>query len=302
MHLEKFQRQLHLLALLAGNSSLPTDVVCHRLHITERTLYRYLEAFRAAGFIVEKEGNIHSISPNSPFFKKITDKVHFTEDEAVTIGRLLNGVKETTPQIRALQQKLSRLHDHKILAMHEVDETLAQNLSLIYLAIKEERMVLLKDYRSGHSQQRHSRIVEPFQLLHGNADVRCYEVSTGQCKTFRIARMGQVELIDLKWSYRAKHMAVFTDVFHFSGERQLPVTLRLDGLASQVLRDEYPDAVPMMRPLGDGHHELSVAVCDYRGIGRFVIGLLSHITVVASADFTNYLREKLADLTIKTAD
>ena len=44
-----------------------------------------------------------------------------------------------------------------------------------------------------------------YAFLPGNRDVRCFEISTRTNKTFNLSRAEEVELVDLRWSYREEH-------------------------------------------------------------------------------------------------
>lgn len=299
MELEKFDRQLRLMVLLTQNTSYSVEDICKTLSMSRRTIYRYLDAFRQMGFIVEKKDNMYRIDKTSPFFRQITELIHFTEDEAFTISQVLNSVFENTPQIRSLRQKLSRLYDYNVLKKHTIDDRCAQNLHNIYEAIKQERVVMLRDYSSPHSDQKSDRIVEPYMFNEGNTEVRCYELSSGLNKTFKVARIGKVELLDLLWNNKEKHKAYISDLFHFNGERTFPVTLRLGRLAANILVEEFPESERMLKLEDDGRCLFQTEVCSYKGIGRFVLGLLDDIEVVNSPDFENYLRERIRFLTQK---
>lgn len=303
----KLKRALDLISMLA-NRAYTLEEICLHTDLKPRTVYRMFQSFKACGFIIDKEGAYFRISPQSLFFRRVGDRIYFSENEAITVWKLLQSVRQNrTPEVKALQYKLDRLHDFGILSTSEVDERMGQNLATIYQAIKEERIVCIHDYLSTHSQQRDRRIVEPFQFLQTNNDVRCYELSSGQCKTFRVSRMGRVELIDLKWSHPQQHEYVYTDAFGFSGKEQIPVTLRLDSMAAQILIEEFPAATTALSRLpheGDQSAliDLNIVVCDYRGLGRFVLGLLDHITIVRSPRFAAYIKQRLAACHVRTDD
>ena len=241
---------------------------------------------------------MHRIIEKS-FFKQITSYIHFTEDEAMTINQVLNSVYDNSPQVRHLREKLSSLYDYKVLSKHGVDEHIAQNLAALFDAVKTERMVVLRDYASPNSAQTSDRIVEPYLFVSENSEVRCYEIKTGQNKTFKLSRIRKVEPLDLLWSHKNEHAEYFTDLFHFSGEERFPVTLILGQLSMSLLVEEYPGASAMLKKQDDGRFLLKTEVCSYKGIGRFVMGLIDDIEIVDSPDFVEYLRGKVEDLTQK---
>ena len=66
-----------------------------------------------------------------------------------------------------------------------------------------------------------------------------------------------------------------------------------------LLVEEYPGASAMLKKQDDGRFLLKTEVCSYKGIGRFVMGLIDDIEIVDSPDFVEYLRGKAEDLTQK---
>ena len=300
MELGTFERQLRLMVLLTQNREYDLDELCVRLDMSRRTVYRYLELFRDIGFEVVKQGQIYRLDKSSPFFREITQLVHFTADEALTLRHVLDSLSDTSVQARRLRQKLERIYDFGILNRIDSDENQAENLQMLYEAIKQHRQVVLEQYSSASSNRTDDRLVEPYLFLNNNNEVRCYEVRSGKNKTFKVARIGHVRLLDLLWDHEEHHTRLFTDLFHFSGEQLYPVRLRLGRLAYNLMKEEYPASERYLKPDADSDHWiLEIRVCNYRGIGRFVLGLFEDIEVLESDDFRLYLQEKIQVLTKK---
>ena len=296
MRLDKFDRQLRLMILLTQNREYTLDEICDRLEISRRNLYYYIEGFKENGFIVEKKGQVYRLDKDSPFFKNITELVHFTEDEAVILRQVLSSASNTSVQIRNLKNKLDKLYDFDILSNVDVNKQTAKNIGAIYDAIKEHSQVKICNYSSPHSDTTSDRIVEPFLFLNGNEDVRCYELKSGMNKSFKVSRMGDVQLLDLLWSNESKHKQVYTDLFQFSGEERFPVKLRLGRLSYNILKEEYPKSEKYISQVSDEYWVLSTDVCSYKGVGRFVLGLFEDIKVLESPEFREYLKEKIDHL------
>lgn len=129
--------------------------------------------------------------------------------------------------------------------------------------------------------------------------MRCFEVSSGMNKTFKISRAKEVRILDMVWSHRDQHMPFYTDLFHFSGEKQYQVKLLLGHLASSLLLEECPRAEKQLVLQDDGRYLLDTEVCSFKGVGRFVLGLFDDIEVVDSPDFQRYLNERIKNLTYK---
>lgn len=293
MELEKFARQLKLMLLLTQNRLLSIEEICNRVGMSRRSVYRYIDAFKSMGFVVKKEGTRYRLDHSSPFFSEIVTGIQFTEAEGVALSQILNSVYNNSAEVRALREKLSNLYNPDILSRHGVDSTLAQNISRIFQAIKEERVVLLRDYNSPSSGQVSNRIVEPYLFINENAEVRCYELSTKMNKTFKVSRCADVELLDLLWSHKEEHMPFYSDLFGFTGDTRLPVSILLGQLSTSILLEEYPDAQRQMSLQLDGRQLLKTEVCSYVGIARFVLGLYDDIEVVDSPEFKEYLLQRV---------
>jgi len=278
--------------LLTENRTATTGQLCSMVGISRRNFYYYIEFFRDCGFKVYKRGVIYSIDRHSPFFSRIAERISFTEEEAVLIRRLLDKADFGNALVANLKKKLDRFYDFDILANDELREQAAYNIGVLYDAIKFERQVVLRGYASPHSKTTKDRLVEPFLLMNNNNEVRCFEPSSMMNKTFKVSRMQNVEMLDTEWIYKQKHRQMYTDIFMFSGEERHPVSLRLGQLSYNILKEEYPQAVPFITEEADGRHRLDLDVCSYAGVGRFVLGLFEDIEVLGGEGFTSYMEEK----------
>lgn len=299
MELGTFERQLRLMVLLTQNRAYPLDELCRKLDMSRRTVYRYIELFRDTGFVVKKQGDCYRLDKESPFFREITQLVHFTDEEALTLRYVLDTLSDTDIRARQLRRKLERIYDFGILNAMDADTGLADNLQALYEAVKQHRQVMLRGYSSASSNRISDRVVEPYLFLQNHNEIRCFEVQSRQNKTFKVSRIGRVELLDLLWNHEEEHTPVFTDLFQFSGPERHRVTLRLGRLACNLLKEEYPRAALSLTPDGPDHWLFATEVCSFQGIGRFVLGLFEDVEVVDSPDFVQFLREKAQNLTKK---
>lgn len=292
MRHDKLERELNLLLLLTENRAYSIPDICRKMEISRRNFYYYLEFFRDSGFLVEKRGDNYSINRDSPFFKKMVERVTFTEEEAVVMRRLLENINGNVV-VENLKSKLDRFYDFNIIDSDVVRQQRAHNVGMLYDAIKNRQLAVLKNYSSPHSKTQKDRVVEPFMLMNNNNEVRCYELSSGMNKTFKVSRMDDVQLLDLRWEHESEHRQVYTDLFMFSGEEMHTVEMRLGTLSYNVLKEEYPKAAAFITPDDEGCWQLSLDVCSYAGIGRFVLGMYEDIKVEGDSGFINYLHGKI---------
>lgn len=279
--------------LLTENRQYTIEQLCKKLGQSRRNMYYYLEFFRDAGFNVEKYGKCFSIDRSSPFFGRLIEKISFTEEEAIVISRLLNRVTEKNAIVETLKKKMERFYDLGILANDSLSEKDSHIITILHDAIKHENQVVLKGYSSPHSKTRRDRLVEPFMLMDGNREVRCFEPASGMNKTFKIVRMDDVMTLADNWAFKDQHKQMFTDAFLFSGEKKETVELILGQLSHDLLIEEYPRTEACMAKEEDGRWRLRLDVCSYIGIGRFVLGLLDDIEIIGTPEFKDYLAKKL---------
>lgn len=284
---------MRLLLLLAENHSFTVAEICDKIGISRRNFYYYLEFFRDSGFHVFKRGTCYCVGRDSPFFDHLVSRISFTEEEAVLMRRLLDGMGRGNVLAANLRKKLDNFYDFKILAGEEPREQSAVNIRTLYDAIKLKRQVVLCGYASPHSGTTRDRFVEPFMLMNSNNEVRCFEPASGMNKTFKVSRMQGVKMLETQWACEAMHREMFTDVFMFSGERLMPVEAMLGQLSYNVLIEEYPRAAASVTPEGC-RHRLRLDVCSYAGIGRFVLGLFDDIEVLGDEAFKDYLRSRIS--------
>ena len=299
MELHKFERQLRLMMLLTQNRNYTLEELGERLDMSTRNVYRYIEAFKMAGFVVRKRGKYYSLDKSSPYFKDITSLVHFTEEEAYILKRAIESVDGNTSLKQNLKHKLYKVYDYEILSEIVVRTGIADNVHFLYEAIKEKKQVLFCQYRSSNSQVVKDRLVEPFAFTANNNEIWCYEPASGMNKLFKVSRITKVEMTERPWQSEMEHREGFIDVFHNSSELRLPITLRLGMIAANLLIEEFPLAEKYMQKVDDSHWIFSTNVCRYEGVARFILGLYEDIEIIDSPELEKFLEEKVKKISKK---
>ena len=54
----KIERVLRLMQLLSGSRRYTIEELAERLDMSARTIYRYIDTFKAVGYVVRKEGGV----------------------------------------------------------------------------------------------------------------------------------------------------------------------------------------------------------------------------------------------------
>jgi predicted DNA-binding transcriptional regulator YafY len=102
--------------MLTCNNAYTVKDLSDRLNMTVRTVYRYIDTFRNAGFVIKKRGNIIRIDRSSPYFRDISSLVHFTEEEAYILKNAIESIDENNLIKQNLKRKLYTVYDYRILA------------------------------------------------------------------------------------------------------------------------------------------------------------------------------------------
>lgn len=285
--------------MLISNRDKTQTEICDEVGVSRRTFFRYLENFRCAGFEVLSHNNVFSISVDSPFINKLNNAIFFTEEEIQFISACIMENKNSSYAAHSLKNKLRRVYgiDVENESMTEmVEENKVMKLTD---AINRKKMVILEKYFSPHSQTRNDRLVEPYRIIPSRGEVRCFEVETKLCKTFKVARINKIKVLDRDWENRKSHSNYYTDIFGFSGEKEMVVKLRVGYLARRLLTEEYGITYKYFYQEDEKHWIYYCHVCSFQGIGRFVLGLASDIDVLENDDFKAYLRENIMEMSKK---
>lgn len=296
---DKFDRQLRLMVMLTLNRAMSVEDISTELNMSRRSIYRYIETYRQLGFVVKKRNLRYSIDHESPFFQQITDRIHFSNEEGKLLTRLLDCVVDNSSEVRELRKKLYDLYSYEDLANTVKPNPSVKKLVSLFQAIQEERIAVIRQYAVPGSNEKKDFIVEPYLFFPECGEIRCFEVSTGVNKTFKIDRAEDIDVLDLLWANKAQHTPYYSDIFKCSGEQRFPIELRLGPSATNVLIEEFPAAEQYVTLNDDGSNKLAAEVCGYKGVGRFVLGVYDDVEVVGSDEFKAYIQARIRDLAQK---
>lgn len=292
MSLAILDRQLQLIRLLAMNRHYTVDEIAARVEMGRRQIYRYIKEFNQAGFDIESRGSVHRILPSSPFVRDLTDYAYLSPAEAMLVYQMLSVLPSPTARVRAVKGKLMHAFSNRDVPQDDMDMMAGQNLQNILMAMERGRQVILHNYRSVNSATVSDRLVEPFALVNGNADVRCYEVASHQTKSFRLTRAESIIIQPTLWQYQQEHILPETDPFGYYAHEAKPVTLQMTTEAFQLYCEEI-DPHPQYEQRGDGCVDVHTSYCHPAGISRFILGLMGEVEVVDDENLREHLQQQV---------
>jgi predicted DNA-binding transcriptional regulator YafY len=289
----KLERLLRLMKLLTANNSFTVDEIASKLAISQRSVYRYIDTFREAGFVIKKTNNYIKLDKSSPYFKDISELIHFTEEEAFILKSAIENIDENNLLKQNLKRKLYTVYNYNILADTIVSGKNGKNVQHLVEAIENKRPVILRNYSSAHGNDTRDRFVEAYAFTTNYVQVWCYCPEEKLNKLFKISRIDSVDILPENWKYEANHQAGRIDIFRMNSTEIMHVKLKLGMRSANLLMEEYPLSINKLKKISDNEWLLDTEVCSYYGVGRFVMGLLEDIEIIDSHDFEQYIAEIL---------
>ena len=286
----KITKLLRLMKLLTGNVSRTIDSLAKELGITPRTIYRYIDTIREAGFVVNKlYGNVYAMGKVARGLSDFNKLIYFTEEEAYITARLIEGIDNNNVLKRDLQRKLACVYDSTSIANYIGNAANADNVEALVDAIKHKKQVVLKQYESAHSNEARDRVVEPIEFTSNMIDIWAYDVENAEPRMFKVTRIHSVEETDTPWEFQAKHKVPKPDVFRMTGRINEIIVLLLNTRAKSLLVEEFPLAEKDLKR-EEGKWILRTTIHSLEGAGRFVIGLAADIKILEGESLKKYIQ------------
>jgi predicted DNA-binding transcriptional regulator YafY len=288
----KILRVFQLIGLLKSGGR-TVQQLAEQLDATQRTVYRYFKLLEEIGFIIDQDFHgryfVHREEGESP-------EDQFSLEEVSVLRQLIQSGATGHVLQDSLLRKLAFHSEARDLPEQFLKLRVARLFRSLGEAINEKKQVILKNYHSANSQEIKDRLVEPFQFGEGFQSVLALDTKDKQCKYFKLERIGEVVTLDKPFKFDKLHEKSSTDIFGISGRKETWVTLKLSLRAYVLLREEYPLALPYLEKEEAEEprtYLFNGPVLNFKGVGRFVMGLADEVTVVNPVDFKNYIKDKL---------
>lgn len=274
----KVERMLRLMQLLSGNVYYTIGELGEKLGLSRRSLFRYFDTFKSAGFVVQHlgEGRYRMTTYNKEY-SDLSQLVYFSEEEAIVVSHLIENLDAANALKAGLKLKLAAVYDSTSISDYIDNKGKSEIVESLANAVKDRRQVELKDYSSAHSGLSKDYLVEPYKFTRGFVDIIAYDTAAGINKVFKIARVGSVKTLG-QWRFEDRHEEKVIDSFRMSGSPVEHVRLRLSLRARNLLTEEFPVTGGEVFQSGRNWY-WEGDVNSMEGVGRFVIGLADEIDV-----------------------
>lgn len=288
----KIERLLRLMQYLSGNTYYSLDELSEKLGISRRTMFRYIDTFRNAGFVVQKlnEGvyRMANLRNSDADLSKI---VYFSEEEAFVVNGLIDALDDANAMKNELKLKLSAVYEATNIKKYTINKGASKTIGNLAAAIKNKRTVVLHQYSSSSSNKVKDYQVEPYSFTTNYIDVWAFDVNDMQNKTFKVARIGEVEVLEENWHNESEHQEEPTDSFRSHSSQAFHVKLKLTQVAKNRMVEEFPLTAREISRDNDGWY-YEGEVRSMEGIGRFVLGLPEQITILEGEEVRQYVKDR----------
>lgn len=285
---QKMLRIFRLIRLLNTRPYKTVQQLSKILDTTSRSVYRYLDFLAEVGYLIDKDAH------NRYFIIHESDQKRDTlldPDEAYYIQDTLQQVAPDHPLVAQITAKLNKIHSLIPIASHLPKVQAYRNVQKLGEAIQMGLRVRLLNYHSTSSQKIADRHVEPIHFDDDFAYLLAFDLDAQEQRQFKIDRIESVLLTAER--IEGAHEVMPVDVFGFTGDNWQNAELRLSSIAYRLLIEEFPNARSFVKEEADSYRA-DIPVRDWRGLGRFILGLPGEITVLGPTDMIDYLRQEVA--------
>ena len=287
----KIERMLRVMQLLSSNTKYTLDELARKLDLSKRSLFRYIDTFKNAGFVVQRiDEGVYKMTTYNKEFSDLSQLVYFSEEEAIVISHLIENLDGTNALKAGLKQKLAAVYDATSISDYIDNRGKSEVIETLANAVKGKKQVALTGYASSHSGKDKDYIVEPYKFTKDFVDIIAFDTTACVNKIFKISRVKDVRMLD-SWQFEDKHEEQPIDSFRMSGSPLEHVRLKLTLRAKNLLTEEYPvTGVEVTQVKRSWFWEGDVNSLE--GIGRFVLGLPQDVSVEEGPRLKAWLAEK----------
>lgn len=290
---EKFQRMLQLLLALSHPEGMAIDEAVNQLGISARSVYRYISTFKAAGFVVDKQGPYYRLVTHGPDYGDLQELVYFSQEDAALLSQLIHELQHDHQRRQQLANKLRALFDSENVAAQLVPRRSMRQVKDLYRAMTEQVQIVLRNYRRNGQPHGEDTEVEAFAFSDDMKSIWAFEISTRSNRPFRISRIGEVLFLTTEWQYSHLHQQGTHDAFGGQTNAQLlPIRFDMNAQARERLHYFYPLAEKYLTRLSGGRFRFEGPVANYERVGEFLLSQAGHVSNIHPEELRNYLSKK----------
>lgn len=287
--LQKLQKVFRLIQLLNTPPARTAKQLQNLIGVKKSQFYRFKKLLEHLGYKIRTDER-HRMSFDQTVSKYGNDLL--SPEELGHLQDMLRQVSGSHPLTTTLLNKFDANLSLIPLADALPHLHATRNIQLIRAALNRGKQLVVRRYRSFTSESTLDRIIEPLELTEDYKYLIGWEPSKNRQGQFKISRMTDVDILDLPVTPGREASPV--DFFGLTGDEWLYVKMKLSPLAYSLMAEEFPLSVgSTKRQKASGKYIFDGRVRNWKGIGRFVLGLPGEIEVVEPNGFLEYLKGRV---------
>ena len=97
----KIERMLRVMQFFSSNTKYTLDELSDKLGITKRSLFRYIDTFKNAGFVVQRiDEGMYKMTTYNKEYSDLSQLVYFSQEEAIVVSRLIENLNSTNAMLK----------------------------------------------------------------------------------------------------------------------------------------------------------------------------------------------------------
>lgn len=278
-----------LIRLLNTPPAMDVPQLMSRLGVSKSAVYRDLKILEEIGYQIETDSrNRKSLKFSIP--KRGAGIL--TLDDINFLQSLLESSKSESVRAETILKKFNR--NLNLIPLADALPQLHKNyiLQLIRAGVNTGRCLKLYRYRSLTSNNIKDRLVEPLEITEDERYLIAWDKDKNDQRQFKLDRIEDVDVLDQL--VESNRIASPMDLFGLTGEEWLQVQLKLSTTAQHLLLEEFPLSRPFIR-MTNQDIIFDGMVRNWKGIGRFVLGLPGEIEIIGPIDFKKYIQKRIGE-------
>lgn len=241
----------------------------------------HMNHLSAAGITVEyDEHNRYYVIPNTGF-KELAYLSPFSDQDKARIRGTLSQLPSA--EATQLSNKLERLMDFQALGLEALRRPELEKMEAVNEAIREQKRVLLINYRSRSSNSERDRKVEIFGLETDVGMIRAFDTEKMRTAHFILGRMDRIRVLDEPWQFTKLHNHHPSDAFSIVNKKKVLVDLTINVTAYNDLIERNPSARQYTRKgAKENTYQFQANVNEkYIGLRQFILANWRGVTIHA---------------------
>lgn len=285
--MQKLYRVFQLIRILNTPPGKTVKQLISLLNSSKSDIYRLLKLLEDIGYPVETDFQ-HRKFLQFSFPKQ--EKSSFDPEELFYLQEVLQQYAGDSTLATSILHKFDQNLNLIPLADSLPHLHITRMVQLAKAGIDMGKCLKLHRYRSLTGEDVRDRLIEPLEITQDKKYLIGWDIAVDDQRQFKIIRIQDIDILEKKVA--KSRIASPMDIFGLTGTEWLSVRMELTSLAHNLLVEEFPYSTQFIRANKD-YILFDGMVRNWKGIGRFVLGLPGQVKVISPNGFKDYLKDKI---------